>query len=227
MNNEEKRELCLSLMRADSEAAVIEILNAAGYWDNKRVWRDYGDNENNFSSIGNQQNRPDAALVEKLINSVDARLMHECMARGIKPQSPAAPKDIREAVAHFFEEEKQGGSVFSGQIQAWPDEKRREVARGITLAATGAKGSDGDPCLANGDLTANRACLHAASSKPNSFSVCALLSTVFSSSSRKLHGPTASRAAAFHRSGESSIARRKTVTTTGAFRRHGFRQSSF
>ncbi len=130
MNNEQKRELCLSLMRADSEADVVEVLGTAGLWDNKRVWRLYGDRENNFSTIGNQQNRPDAALVEKLVNSVDARLMHECMARGITPESPAAPKNIREAVARFFEEGQPAGSVFSGQVHAWPDEKRRDVARG-------------------------------------------------------------------------------------------------
>ncbi len=73
MNNDQKREFCLSLMRADSETAVVEVLAVAGLWDNKRVWRLYGDRENNFSTIGNQRNRPDAALVEKLVNSVDAR----------------------------------------------------------------------------------------------------------------------------------------------------------
>jgi hypothetical protein len=152
MNNEEKRELGLSLMQADSESEVIGILNALGLWDNKRVWRLYGDRENNFSTIGNQQNRPDAALVEKLVNSVDARLMEECIARGIQPESPAAPKSIRDAVARFFEEGHLTGSVFSGQVHAWPDEKRREVARGITLAATGVKGQGGDPCLSIADL---------------------------------------------------------------------------
>ena len=152
MNNEEKRELCLVLMRAESEAEVVGILNTARLWDNKRVWRLYGDRENNFSTIGNQQNRPDAALVEKLVNSVDARLMEECMARGVTPESPAAPKDIRAAVARFFEEGKPAGSVFSGQVHAWPDDKRRNVARGITLAATGLKGQDGDPCLTIADL---------------------------------------------------------------------------
>lgn len=109
MTNEEKRELCLSLLRADSATEVIDILSAAGLWDNKRVWRLYGDRENNFSTIGHQQNRPDAALVEKLVNSVDARLMEECMARGVTPESPAAPKDIRDAVARFLEGARAGG----------------------------------------------------------------------------------------------------------------------
>jgi len=147
MNNNQKKELCLALMRADSEKEVIQNLIDAGYWENKRVWRLYGDRENNFSTIGNQQNRPDAALVEKLINSVDARLMHECLSRGINPESPAAPQSIRDAVGRFFEDGRRAGSIYGGQIKAWDNEMRREVAKGITLAATGAKPQDGDPCL--------------------------------------------------------------------------------
>jgi hypothetical protein len=150
MNNNQKKDLCLALMRADSEAEVVQILTKAGLWDNKRVWRLYGDRENNFSTIGNQQNRPDAALVEKLVNSVDARLMHECLACGISPESKAAPQNILEAVARFFETGT-SASVYSGQISAWDNEKRREVARGITLAATGMKVQDGDPCITIAD----------------------------------------------------------------------------
>jgi len=151
MNNEQKRKLCLDLMAADSEQTVIAILQGAGFWDQKRVWRQYGDRENNFSTIGNQQNRPDAALVEKLVNSVDARLMHECLARGINPEAPAAPQTIREAVARFFEAGRSSSSIFDGQVRAWDNEMRREIARGITLAATGVKGQEGDPCLTIAD----------------------------------------------------------------------------
>ena len=48
MTNEQKRDLCLALMRADSEAEVVRVLTDAGFWDNRRVWRLYGDRENNF-----------------------------------------------------------------------------------------------------------------------------------------------------------------------------------
>jgi hypothetical protein len=151
MNNEQKRDLCLALIHADSEAKVVGILTAADLWENRRVWRLYGDRENNFSTIGNQQNRPDAALVEKLVNSVDARLMHECLANGINPESPAAPRSIRDAVAKFFESGRTGSSVFGGQVKAWNNQMRTEVASGITLAATGAKPQEGDPCLTIAD----------------------------------------------------------------------------
>lgn len=151
MNNEQKRDLCMALMRADNEDEVIRVLTTVGLWDNRRVWRLYGDRENNFSTIGNQQNRPDAALVEKLVNSVDARLMHECLASGVNPESPAAPQSIVESVAKFFESERASDSVFGGQVKAWTNEMRRDIARGITLAATGVKGQEGDPCLTIAD----------------------------------------------------------------------------
>ena len=69
-------QLCLALIAADSEQAVIDLLTKPGFWDDESAWRYYGDYENNYNTIGNQQSRPDAALVEKLVNSVDARLMN-------------------------------------------------------------------------------------------------------------------------------------------------------
>lgn len=133
------RDLCLQLLQADSGTDVIKILKAAGYWDNPMDWRFYGDNENNFSTIGNQQSRSDAALVEKLVNAVDARLMNECMIHGIDPEGPNAPQTIRDAVARFFDETVATPSSVAGLIQEWPNKKRTDISRGITLAATGTR----------------------------------------------------------------------------------------
>ena len=62
------KKLCIDLAKSDSENEIIELLKKANYWDNPKVWSDYGSNENNFATIGNQQSSPDAAIVEKLIN---------------------------------------------------------------------------------------------------------------------------------------------------------------
>jgi hypothetical protein len=150
MNNDQIKQLCLSLMKADTEDEVITILKKVGYWEDHSVWRFYGDIENNYSTIGNQQARPDAALIEKLVNSVDARLMNECLIRGVDPTSPSAPQSIQEAVAAFFEDSKLK-SVRAGLIKEWGDEKRREIARGITLTATGATAREGNPCFTISD----------------------------------------------------------------------------
>ena len=63
------KDLCLALAQADREDQVISLLDSVGYWDNPDVWRYYGNNENNFSIIGNQASGADLALVEKIINS--------------------------------------------------------------------------------------------------------------------------------------------------------------
>jgi hypothetical protein len=151
LGNDECKKLCLDILAADTEADVIALLNTAGLWSSPSAWRLYGDRENNFSTIGNQQSRPDAALVEKLVNSEDARLMSECMRRGIDPESANAPQNMRAAVACFFDEKDITTHPTAGRIALWSDEKRRTVAQGITLCATGASPRQGKPCFTIAD----------------------------------------------------------------------------
>ena len=120
---DETKELCLNLLQADSETEVISILQKAGYWDDPKVWRLIGDREGNYSTIGNQQNKSEAALTEKVINSIDARLMNECLIRGVHPESKQAPQSIREAVARFFEG-KDNWMEIGGTIRNWDDKRR-------------------------------------------------------------------------------------------------------
>lgn len=151
MHDQSLRDLCLTLVKADSELEVIDLLRSAGYWDETKVWRHYGDIENNYATIGNQQSRPEAALVEKLVNSVDARLLTECLKAGINPEGPDAPQTIRQAVARFFDPSGYPESGRAGLITEWPDAHRLRVAQGITLAATGAKPGEGDPSFTIAD----------------------------------------------------------------------------
>ena len=118
MTNDQTKKLALALLKADSEAQVIELLKVAGFWDKPEVWRLVGDRDGNFATIGSQQSRPEAALVEKIINSVDARLMNECLTRGIDPTSETAPPSIRHAVARFFESREPKGEL-GGTLQGW------------------------------------------------------------------------------------------------------------
>lgn len=134
--NEELKDLCLELAMAETEKEVIRILEDAGYWNNPNVWRYYGDNENNFSVIGNQQGKPEQALVEKIINSVDAVLMRECLRRKINPQSKDAPQNINDALHKFF-------GIIDGKLTNLTTIKRAKLAENIILVATGTKSN---PC---------------------------------------------------------------------------------
>ena len=148
MKNDEARDLCLRILRADSEEDCVEILNEYGYWNDSSAWRYFGDREGNFSVIGSQQSRPEAALVEKVINSIDARLMGECLSRGINPEVDQAPASIREAVGLFFEGKQINGDV-GGSFQSWDNVKRRSVGEEITVAVTGERRN---PCVTVVDI---------------------------------------------------------------------------
>ena len=126
----------MDLLHADTEDEVISILRQRGYWDDETVWKPFGDIEGNFSTMGNQTSKPEAALVEKLVNSVDAVLMGECWQAGMLPDSPDAPQTISEAVAEFFAGGRNRADTM-GDVARWDRRKRREVADRITLAATG------------------------------------------------------------------------------------------
>ncbi len=78
----DNRELCWKLLLTDSEEEVERTLRDAGYWYDSSAWRPYGDLDNNYGTIGNQQGEAVAALVEKIVNAIDARLMNECLDRG-------------------------------------------------------------------------------------------------------------------------------------------------
>ena len=58
------QELCLALLKADTEAEVVALLMKAGYWDDPTVWRFYGDQPENWATVGNQQSRAEQALID-------------------------------------------------------------------------------------------------------------------------------------------------------------------
>jgi hypothetical protein len=142
LSNADIKKLAIALLNADSEDEVVELLKGAGLWDNKDLWRLYGDKEGNFAQAGNQQALPEAALVEKIVNSCDSRLMCECVLRGIDPESDSAPTSVRDAVAVFFEGKRTTGTD-SGSLANWSQDQRTKQSRFITLAATGDRPTQG------------------------------------------------------------------------------------
>jgi hypothetical protein len=154
VNSSGMKELCLSLLYADSEADVVRILKEAQLWDDRDLWRLYGDKEGNFAQAGNQAALPKAALVEKIVNSCDSRLMCECLLRRIDPESDQAPRSVRDAVALFFEN-RRSESDEAGTLVNWPAARRTEESRRITVAVTGGRPKRGqhsiDMCITIAD----------------------------------------------------------------------------
>lgn len=152
MTNEDAKKLCLELIHADTEDEVVSILQRHGLWDDPALWRYYGDVELNWDRAGNQQARTDFAINEKLVNTIDSRLMLECMLAGISPEDAAnAPKTMREAVNRFIEKTWSGTlKVSGGRVEEWSAAMRTKVAEGISVFTTGVKGRK--PCVNVADL---------------------------------------------------------------------------
>jgi len=129
-------ELFNALLHAEHESDVDFILDRSRYLSDESSWQPLGDIENNFATVGNQQSEPTAALVEKIINSMDAVLMLECFKKGIDPEGPEAPPSMTEAIELFFQ-------VKSGQIGALSPRERTKLAELVHLVAVGSKE---EPC---------------------------------------------------------------------------------
>lgn len=126
------KELCFLLIKCETEDEVINILKNEGYWDDDENWQYFGGDENNYSIIGNQQSKPETAIVEKVINSVDAILMGECLKRKIKPESDDAPATIKDALINFFK-------ISDGKLTNISPKERSKLADNICFVATGKK----------------------------------------------------------------------------------------
>ena len=129
----DSRKLFDQLLKAEDENAVNQTLQQAGLLnDDNSIWLPFGGFEMNFSIISNQQADPTPAMVEKLINSIDAVLMAACYKAGIDPKDEKAPRTMAEAVEKFFR-------VKDGRLENLTSTQRTALADNIHLVATGTK----------------------------------------------------------------------------------------
>ena len=101
----------------------------------------FGGNSANASMIGAQQEAAESALVEKIVNSIDARMLNACHEQRTDPQDAAVPQSGIEAVHEWFDHGlKTEQASRAGNISAWASSKRDEQSEHITVAATGTVG---------------------------------------------------------------------------------------
>ncbi len=130
--NETLVQLAHELAMCEKEKEVVQVLTKHRLWKDDSLWRDYGDIENNFSSIGNQMESADAALTEKIINSCDSLLMSACLRERIDPESDLAPQTIKDALQRFFK-------IREDVISYLSESERVKLSEQIGLVATGSK----------------------------------------------------------------------------------------
>ncbi|MBT6914992.1 MAG: hypothetical protein HOA38_06085 [Candidatus Marinimicrobia bacterium] len=132
MNNKEVKQLAISLAKSGTEEEAVKVLIEAGLWDNNEAWEEFDGSSGNWSTIGNQQSEADSALVEKVINAVDAVFIRECLKSGIDPESIDTPDSIQSAQKKYF-------NIFNGKLSSIDAAQRNRIADNIYLVASGSK----------------------------------------------------------------------------------------
>lgn len=103
MKDETIKNLCLSLINAKTEKEVDRIIKDS---ELNISFRPYGGTTGNYSAFENQQSTGEAALIEDIVNGIDATLTRQCYVKGINPESLDAPQSMEEAKNTLFTEEE-------------------------------------------------------------------------------------------------------------------------
>ena len=127
MTNEQ---LFWKLFKSPVEGDVEKVLEKYKLLRNPENWLPYGQNDNNYGVVENQQASPIPALIEKITNGIDAILMRLCQEQGIDPRSEDAPQSIEEALERFYPNHK------NWDIR----QARREQAESLQILADGPRG---------------------------------------------------------------------------------------
>ena len=125
-------DLFYALLKAETEDDVSKILDERGLIKSDNDWKPLGEMENNWSAAGNQQSAPAAALVEKIVNGIDAVLIYECLKKGIDPTSDKAPQSMADAAKQFF-------NIRNGRLENIEARERTSLASRVQLIAVGSK----------------------------------------------------------------------------------------
>jgi hypothetical protein len=125
------RSLFYELLHAEDETEVLALLTKRGLMD-LSDWQHLGDIDNNFGIVGNQQQDATGAVVEKIINSLDANLMRASFEAGVDPEGADAPTSMSAAVERFF-------GVPKGRVGDLGTQEQRRLAELTQFVAVGSK----------------------------------------------------------------------------------------
>lgn len=90
----DSKEVCLSILNAESENAVSEIIATVPELSDCVNWYPIDGRETNFNVVTNQASTGSKALTELCTNMVDAVLMKHAYQKGIDPTGSNAPKSV-------------------------------------------------------------------------------------------------------------------------------------
>ena len=143
---EKSEKICMALLRAESEAEVLEIIENTPEMQNPDNWHPLDNRDTNFNQTSNQSSDGAKALTELMTNMVDAMLMRKCLEDNCDPKDKEkAPKTMYEAAQKYFGQDDGGLASLSPQ-DPWVKEFNKQ--NNLVVAITGSsKIKDGRPCF--------------------------------------------------------------------------------
>lgn len=109
MDERTSKAIALKLIKAVSAKDVDQVMHEYRQWFGEESnWHSYGGQENNWGTANNQQGDPAGALLEIIINGMDAVLMKKNREFESEPRSQNGseykqPQNMYEAVGRFFD----------------------------------------------------------------------------------------------------------------------------
>ena len=93
----------LAAISSEDVAAILKHEDYVYYFDSPEYWSNYGNREKNWDAAGNQQSHGVGALVENIVNGIDAVLLRKAEEAGVTdPRASTAPQSMQEAVKRYF-----------------------------------------------------------------------------------------------------------------------------
>lgn len=97
-------ERLLEAVTSEDVRAVLKDDEYAYFFDDPQNWKNYGNREKNWDTVGNQQGNAVGALLENVVNGIDSVLLRAAEESGLEDnRSPFAPQSMTEAVERFFD----------------------------------------------------------------------------------------------------------------------------
>ena len=126
------KNLLLSLIKANAETDVADVINKHPILKNEKNWRPYG-TPNNIGTITGQNPEAIPSLSEKITNSLDAILIKACIENGDDPKGENSPNSMAEALKKYF-------NLDDEKYEELSDAQRRKLAKKVQILAEGEKG---------------------------------------------------------------------------------------
>jgi hypothetical protein len=126
LNEKDSKTLAMALLYSTSSEEVIDVLKDQkykSYFSNAANWAPYGGRDKNWDAAGNQQSNGVGALVENVVNGLDAILLKKAEESGITDhRASSSPQSMQEAVKRFF-------NIPEGRLSNLDDGQKREIAK--------------------------------------------------------------------------------------------------